>query len=258
MQLWAHMCWFEAQRFKAYPLEIVAGVFSRFSEAILYGTFWLVVSQFAAPGSVSATDIIGYYLIITGLTPFFYAGFGIAGMTIELIKSGELSQTLIRPINPILYPWALRTGRNVINILFGVVQIVIGIIVMGGLKPQSLPFLLPVFFNAAALNAAFNIMLSAAAFYLTDARNLKNAFLHLASFLRGERMPIYLMHPGFAHILMLTPFPASMYHLAVVLQGRHLPDWNDILVGSLWAVALLFASIKLWKSGLRHYEATGI
>jgi ABC-type uncharacterized transport system permease subunit len=252
------MTWFEAQRFKAYPAEIAASIFGRLAELTLYATFWLVVAQFATQGNINAQNIISYYLIISGLTSFFYSGYGIAGMTIDMVKSGELSQTLIKPINPILYPWAVRTGRNLINIGFGAVQVIVGLFLSGGMRAEALPFLIPVLFNTALLNAAFNIMLGATAFYLVDGRGLKNAFLHLSSFLRGERMPIYLMTPGFVHILMLTPFPASLYHLAILVQGTRLPEWGDVMVGSAWAVVLLWASVKFWQVGLKRYEAVGI
>ncbi len=257
IKLWFYMCLFEAGRFKAYPHEIAAGLFARLAEIALYGSFWIVVSQLSNAG-IDARDILGYYLIITGLMPFFYAGFGIGGLTNDMIKSGELNQSLIRPISPIIHPWAMRTGRNAINIAFGVLQIIVGIIMTGGLKPEILPMLLPVILNTAALNASFNIFLGAMGFYLTDGRHFKNAFLHFATFLRGDRMPIYLMEPGFAHLLMLTPFPASMYHLTMLLHGSHLPSWGDILIGSVWAITLLFVSVRLWKFGLRRYEAVGI
>lgn len=256
--LWAHMCWFEAQRFRAYPLELAAGIFGRLAEMSLYATFWIVVGQFASGGSINSVDIIGYYLIITGLAPIFYTGFGVASATVDMIKSGELSQTLIRPINPIIHPWALRTGRNAIDIVFGVMQVAVGMIITGGIQADSLPFLLPVLLNTAALNAAFNILIGALGFYMTDGRGFKNTFLHTASFLRGERMPIYLMHPAFVEFLMLTPFPASIYHLAIVLKGTQLPEWQDVLVGSIWAVCLLAAAVLVWKQGLKRYEAAGI
>ena len=252
------MCWFEAQRFRAYPLEIAAGIFGRLAEMSLYATFWIVVGHFAAPGNISPLDIIGYYMIITGLSPFFYTGFGIAGMTVDMIKNGQLNQTLIRPINPIIHPWALRTGRNSIDLIFGGVQVIIGMVLTGGLRPDALPFLVPVLLNTMALNASFNIIIGAMGFYLTDGRGLKNSFLHLASFLRGEKMPIYLMEPAFASFLMLTPFPASIYHLTITLKGTQLPAWNDVLVGSVWAAILLFVAVRVWRRGLKKYEAVGI
>ena len=256
-KLWASMCWFEAQRFRAYPLELVASVLGRIAEFTLYSTFWITVAHFTAPGSINPIDIIGYYMIITGLTPFFYTGLGIAGMTVDMIKSGELNQTLIRPINPILHPWALRTGRNAADMGFGLVQVAIGIVITGGMQAEALPFLLPVLFNTAAINAAFNIAIGALGFYMTDGRGFKNAFMHLAAFMRGEKMPIYLMQPQFVSFLMLTPFPASIYHLVIILKGG-VPQWGDVAVGSLWAVGLLIFAIALWKRGLRKYEAIGI
>jgi len=256
-RLWFDMCLFEASRFRTYPHEIAAGVFSRLAEVALFSSFWFIVGQTNGAG-INLTDILGYYLIMSGLMPFFYLGFGVGGMIIDMIKSGELNQTLIRPINPILHPWAIRTGRNAINIAFGILQVTVGMVISGGVRAEALPMLVPVLLNTAALNASFNIFLGAMGFYLTDGRNFKNAFFHVALFCRGERMPLYLMEPAFAHLLMLTPFPASIYHLTMLLHGVHLPTWPEVLVGSVWTAALLLASVKIWKLGLRRYEAVGI
>lgn len=252
------MCWFEALRFRAYPLELVASLFSRLAEVTLYITFWLIVSALSQKGDIHPQDIVGYYLIITGLTPFFFAGFGVGSMAIDQIKNGQLSQVLVRPINPIWYPWANRVGRNSINLLFGLAEIAAGMIISGGLKPEALPFLLPVLFNTFMINAAFNIMIGSCAFYFTEGRGIKNAALHVASFARGEKMPIHLMPPGLASFLLLTPFPASQYHLAIVLQGNRLPAWGDVLIGFMWSIALLITAVWLWQRGLRRYEAVGL
>lgn len=258
LQLFWKMTAFEALRFKAYPHEIFASLAARFAELALYCTFWLVIGQFSANQSFTPMDVISYYLIVSGLTPFLYSGFGFAGMTQDLIKNGTLTQALIRPINPIFYPLALRTGRNAINLLFGLGQVVIGFVLAGGLNPAGLPFLLPVLWNAVALNMAFNIIIGTAGFYTTEARGIKNASLHLASFARGEKMPLFLMTPELAGFLLLTPFPASQYHLATTIQGVHLPAWGDVLIGMAWSVALLFGALWLWRRGLRRYEAVGL
>ncbi|HWZ65172.1 MAG TPA: ABC-2 family transporter protein [Patescibacteria group bacterium] len=252
------MCWFEAQRFRAYPLEIVGGLGSRLAELALFITFWLIVGRFSANGAIRPLDVISYYMIITGFMPFFYLGFGIAGTTIEMIKNGELSQVLIKPVNPLLYPWAQRTGQNLINVLFGLLQISIGMYISGGIKPHAWQFLVPVVLNMALLNAAFNIAIGTLGFYMIEARPLKNSLLVLISFLRGERMPIFLMPANVVGFLMLTPFPASQYHLAILLQGTRLPLWHDVWVGTAWGVTLFLASLWLWKRGLRRYEAVGI
>jgi ABC-2 type transport system permease protein len=258
LRLLFSMCWFEAQRFKAYPLEIVGSLAARLSEAALYITFWLIVSQFSANQTIKLLDVVSYYMIITGLIPLFYIGYGIAAQMIDMIKTGELNQVLIKPVNPLLYPWARRTGRNLINTTFGLLQASVGIYLMGGIPARAWPFLIPVLFNTILLNAAFNISIGALGFYITEARQLKNAILLLASFARGERMPIYLMPAHIVGFLMLTPFPASQYHLAILLQGVRLPVWQDVWIGTIWGIALFSASLWFWKRGLRRYEAVGI
>jgi hypothetical protein len=90
LKLLASMSWFEAQRFRAYPLEIVASIFSRLAEVALYTAFWFIVSAYGAHGNITMKDIIAYYLIVTGLTPFFYAGFGVASMTLTKRLFGPL------------------------------------------------------------------------------------------------------------------------------------------------------------------------
>lgn len=254
--LWS-MCVFEAQRFRAYPLELVASVFGRLAETALYTSFWLIVASLSN-GGIEPLDIISYYLIMSGLIPFFNLNLGVAGMTLEHIKSGELSQTLLKPVSPILFPWAARTGRSLFNYAVGVLQIVAGMVLSGGLQPEAWPFLLPVLLNMFCINASFNIFVSALGFYFTEARNLKNAWLHIASFARGEKMPLHFMPPGLAAFLMFTPFPASQYHLAILLQGVRMPTWSDVLIGCAWSVVLLAGAIAFWKRALRRYEATGL
>lgn len=253
-----HLCWFEAQRFRAYPLEILASVFSRLAEAALFITFWVIISRLSSRGHINTRDIVAYYLIVTNLTPFFYTGFGIGSAIIDQVKSGRLSQTLMRPASPLLYPWANRTGRNLINLIFGAIGISIGMIISGGIHTNALPFLVPVLLNTFAINAALNIVIGTSSFYFTEAHGIKNSVHHIAAFARGERMPLYLMSPGLAHFLQLTPLPASQYHLTLLLQGTRLPGWSDVWIGSLWGVALLTTSILFWRYSLKHYEAVGL
>lgn len=258
LKLLGHMCWFEAQRFRAFPLEIVASIVARVIETTLFITFWLLVGQFSGSGDIEPRDVISYYMITSGLIPFFFLQLGIASQTMKLIKRGELNQILIRPIDPIFYPWAMRVGRSAVNLLFGLLQVVIGIVIAGGISPQALPYFVPVLLNALLLNVAFNIMVGTVAFYVTEASGFKNAIVHVLRLSRGELMPLFLMPAGVAAALQFTPFPASQYHLAILLQGTRVPEWGFVLVGFVWAVGLLFVAIRFWNRGLKKYEAIGI
>jgi len=257
-KLMASMCWFEAQRYKAFPLETIAKIFGQSAEVLLFITFWLLVGKYSSSGAIVPKDVISYYLIISGLNPFFYLGFGIASQTIRMIKGGELNQVLIKPINPLIYPWAIRTGQNIVGLVFSFFQVIIGIAIAGGISSRSLPYLIPVIFNMVLINAAFNIILGTFGFYLTEASGVKNAFLQLASLCRGELIPLFLLPASILTALQFTPFPASQYHLTILLQGTRLPSWGFVLLGSAWAVVLMFIAVAFWRKGLKKYEAIGL
>lgn len=224
---------------------------------MLFITFWLLVSKYSLTGSINTRQIISFYLISSGMTPFFYQGFGIGSMTIKLIKSGELNQILIKPINPILYPWAIRTGRNAVNLTVGLTEVIIGIVVMGGLSTKVLPYLPFVLLNTLLINEAFNIFIGTIGFYTIEALGIKSSAEMLASFFRGSYVPLFLMPTALASFLQYTPFPASQYHLARLLQGQT-PPFHFMLLGTVWAVVLITLAVQGWHRGLEKYEAVGI
>lgn len=259
VKLFPRLVWFEAQRFKAYPLEGLANVFNQSLDTTLFITFWLVVGRFSTGGGLNVRDVVGYYLIAVGLTPFFYTGFGIAGMFLKLIKNGELNQLLIKPVNVLVYPWAMRTGRNAVNLLISTLQIFAGFLVAGAhFHGRQYVLFIPVVLNMFLINAAFNILIGTLAFYYTEVKGFQSSAVHIARLLRGEVMPLFLMPLGLFHFLQWTPFPASMYHLTGLIQGNHLPTFGQVGIGLLWGLGLIYLAAKLWANGLRHYEAIGL
>lgn len=260
VKLFPRLVWFEAQRFKTYPLEAVASVVERIIMTLLYVVFWLIVGRYSGNKvGLSARSVVSYYLIAGGLTPFFYTGFGVAGQFIRLIKNGELNQLLVRPVNVVVYPWAMRTGKNLASQCVGVIQIVIGfLIAQPDWHAHHYLLLLPVLINMFAINAAFNMLVGTLAFYYTEVKGFQNTAVHISRLLRGELIPLYLLPLTLFHFLQYTPFPASMYHLVSLLQGTHSPTFAQVAIGSAWSLVLLFIAGRFWYMGLKRYEAIGI
>lgn len=257
--MFPRLVWFEAKRFQAYPLEAFANIIERSIQTGLFILLWLTIGRFSNTQLLSAHEVFGYFLIIGGFPPFFYAKMGIAQTLLKLIKNGELSHILLRPVNVIVYPWAMRTGRNFINMCFGLTQIIIGLLIaQPDLAPVQWLLFFPIFINALVINGAFNIMLGTLAFYFIEIKGFISSFGHVATLLRGELIPLFLMPATVQTVLQLTPFPASMYHLVGLLQGQHIPSYGQIVVGSIWAIVLLILAIHFWKRGLKKYEATGL
>jgi ABC-2 type transport system permease protein len=254
--LWT-LIMFEAKRYKAFPTEIAAAIVSRLVELSLFITFWLLVSKYSGATNIAPTDIISFYLIIGGIQTFFYTEFGIGSELIKLVKFGELNQVLIRPIEPFLVPWAQRVGKSLINFVFGALQIILGVAIAGGLRGAAWLLLPVVLFNTFVINLAFNMILGTLSFYMVEANGVKNTFSHIARLCGGQLIPLFLMPVGVATALQFTPFPAAQYQLAILLQGKHDVSVGFVLIGLLWAVALIVFARYFWKRSLRHYEAVG-
>jgi ABC-2 type transport system permease protein len=259
VRLFPRLVWFEAQRYRAYPLEAIATVAERLIYAGLFILFWLLVGRYSGAQNIHAKDVIGYYMLMSGLIPFFYTNFSIANDFIVLVKEGRLSQLLIRPVNVLVYPWAQRTGRSVLNYIVSICLIAGGLLVSAPhWTPAEAALFVPVIINMFFINAAFNVLIGTIAFYFVEAKGFQSSCNNLFRLLRGEIIALYYMPPQIAHALQFTPFPASLYHLTALLQGKYPPAPWQVAIGSLWAAGLSLLAILAWRRGLKKYEAVGL
>lgn len=252
------MTFFESRRFAMFPTEVVASIMARLIEVTLYVTFWLIVGKYAGSGNVIPKEVISYYLIINGITAFFFTQIGIGSLIIKMIKFGELNQALIKPVSPLLVPWSQRAGRNILNMLLGGIQIIIGIIIAGGITLHAGILLPLVLFNTIVINLAFNFIVGTFGFYFTEAGGIKNTFVHIYNLCGGVLMPLFLMPTWVAAALQFTPFPAAQYQMAILLQGIYPVQAGFVCIGTLWAIALMIFAIWYWRHSLNRYEAIGI
>jgi ABC-2 type transport system permease protein len=257
IKLFGQLTIFEAYRYKVYPSELVSILTRRFIELALYISFWLIISNYST-ANISAQDIIGYYLIINGLTSFLFTQMGAGSDLIKKIKTGELNQILIKPMPALFSPFSSRTGKNFINLIIGFIQIIVGIFIAGGINGSNF-YLLPILlFNALVINVSLNIILGSLGFYFVEAGGIKNIFLHIINLCGGVLMPLFFMPVAVANALQIfTPFPAAQYQLTIFLQGKYpLNNWF-VLIGFFWALLLLYLSLKFWRYSLTKYEAVG-
>ena len=258
IKLLVKMTIFEAKRFKIFPTEVIGTILARLVRLIFLATFWLMVAKYSGDSNISPIQIISYYLIISGITGFFYTQMGIAYQLIRMIRSGELNQALVKPISPIIAPWSQRAGRNFINLIWGGSEVIIGIILAGSMHWHSSYMLPIVLFNTFVINICLNIIIGSAGFYFIEASGIRNAFLHICNLFGGVLIPLFLMPVAVSNAFQFTPFPAAQYHLTILLQGIVSPSPFFITVGFIWAIVLIFAARWFWRISIRRYEGVGI
>lgn len=257
IKLFFLLTFFEAKRFQAYPTEIVASIARRSIEITLYITFWLIVSEYSTT-AINGRDIVSYYLIITGITSFFFTQLGAGSQLVQLIKTGELNQVLIKPMPALLAPFSIRAGRNLINYIWGALQIVAGMIIAGGIGSSNWALFPVILLNTVLINIALNIFVGTLGFYFIEAGGIKNVVMHIISICGGLLIPLFLMPENISKALqILTPFPAAQYQLAIFLQGKYPLSITFVFIGLAWGLVVFFGSIKFWNFSLQRYEGTG-
>jgi ABC-type uncharacterized transport system permease subunit len=72
----------------------------------------------------------------------------------------------------------------------------------------------------------------------------------------GYGIPLVLYPDSLQNIFNLLPFKFLYYIPSLILSGVARPDLSHTLIqGAVWSVVLLFASVSLWRLGIRRYSA---
>lgn len=181
-------------------------------------------------------------------------------MMVEEVVNGSINTILSRPLSFYEYYLSQTLGYKVVTTAFS----------MTVPLAASLYFKLPVFYERLPLAMllviyyillvhTMSFMVATLGFYLSRVRSftlLKNLTLLL---LGGELVPIDLMPPKLAELLMALPFSSGVYiplayitgrgHSDLIYQGFFNVTWGLIVCGCL--------SYLMWNRGVRQYTGTG-
>lgn len=181
-------------------------------------------------------------------------------MMVEEVASGSINVILTRPISFYEYYLSQLMGYKIITtILSMIAPLLVTYFFDLPVHYSRLPLAISLVFYYLFLVHTLSFVISTFAFYMTRVRSLtlvKNLTLWL---LAGELVPIDLMPPAIAKILLLSPFPAGVYTPVAYITGR---AGSDLVLQSFISVtvSIFFAVILgtvLWRKGLQSYTGTG-
>ncbi len=181
----------------------------------------------------------------------------------DKIKSGQFSNTLIRPYNYFFWQFFGALASQFIELL------VMSLLFLAFLAflPQyiSLPsapnlliftLLLPLIFT---LNYLLNLILAGVAFWVTDIRLFSTFIILAANFLSGEMLPIDLFPAFLERVARFLPFQYRIFFPISVYNGQlnnsQIIYGTGIMLG--WILTLALITYKLWQKGIKKYEAVG-
>lgn len=210
--------------------------------------------------SYGRADFAAYFLIymVFGHLTMSWDAFEFAW----LVRDGNLSPRLLRPIHPIHSAAADNVGFKLFtSALLLPVWILLFIILRPSPPPSwtCVAVALPALVLAAVIRYLWQYALASIAFWTTRVDAINQLWFTLDSFLAGRIAPVALM-PGWLGILATySPFRAMGAFPVELCLGRVPPA--EILPGfglqALWLAVGFVVFRVLWLAGVKQYSAVG-
>ena len=251
---------FSFLRFFTYPFEILAMVLKRIIEVVFLVLFWSIYIK-SSGVSVSIIQITAYFLIAMGVADLVMSRWGALGSLIgNMVKSGQISNYIIKPTKLIPTLYAMSIGRNGMRMMLAVINILIGLMIIPQKNVWTVIIFLLFLINAWFISFAYNIFEGTLFLHFTDAFGIRNSIQNFIRILTGSMVPLYLFPSPLKEILRFSPFPSMVYLPANSLSNPNALSGVgvDLMIGLFWGVILNIVAFNLWNYSMKKYEAVGI
>lgn len=244
-----------------YPLEFVTILLKDFVKLFFFLILWSLILSELKNSNLNLTYIASYYLITGGiadLTMIFRQKFG--AFLRKSIKSGYISNYLIKPIHLLPSMYAVLWGQRSVYNVSAIISIMIGFL----LSPPSSLFnvVLFLFFLLISFGIGFaiNLIEGVLTLHLDSPGGIMNSISHVARLLSGALIPLQFFPPGVRKMIIILPFASAVAAPIDSLNASSLSIsvYKDLSIGLFWVIFLNLIVIYFWKKGLKKYEAVGL
>jgi ABC-2 type transport system permease protein len=233
----------------------------------LLGTVFIWGAIFEAKGgginNFDYASVVFYFLLVLVLDSLITPGDDEWQVAAD-IRDGQMNSFLIKPINYLVYRWALFVSNR---LLYTLVTLPVVIVIFAAFHrylawPSSwgVWFLTLISVIQAGL-IQFLIAYSVAlfAFWMLEISTVVFIIYSFEYFLSGHMFPIGFMPPSIQAILKFLPFPYELYFPIAIFMGQiHGAElWQGLLIQFCWVLIIFFAANTLWQQGLKRYQAVG-
>lgn len=222
---------------------------------------WISLAQGGPIRGYGAADFAAYYLaaiLVRRIT-----GLGIVADMENLVRTGELSIYLVRPLDVMHHFMARILASRLVGIPLVGIPVALAVLLTPGVRFNLQPLNLALFVLACTVGLAFEFLaqyfIGGLSFWITQAHGVGAAYQLARSFLGGYIVPLAMFPAGLQGLLQLLPFQVSMALPVEVLTGRAPPEAALARLGlcCAWTLALAICARLLWRAGLRSYSAVG-
>lgn len=240
-----------------YRAEIYLWVLASVLPLILLGVWAHAAESGAYP--LSRIEFIRYFIAVFVVRQFSFIW--VIWEFEELVVSGNLSQQLLLPIDPVWRFLASHVTERVVRLplVLAVVGVCFGLYRDAFWLPAASDFASAGALLALAFAARFALqyMMSMLSFWSERAASIEELWFVVHLFLSGLIAPLDVYPESVRRITELTPFPYLIYYPVNLLLGRGAPFERAIIVLTIWGGLGWLLQRVLWRRGLRRYSAMG-
>jgi ABC-2 type transport system permease protein len=237
--------------------EIYLWVLASMLPLILLGVWARAAESGAFP--LGRIDFIRYFIAVFVVRQFSFIW--VIWEFEELVVSGNLSQQLLWPIDPV---WRFLAGHLTerlvrLPLVLSVVAVCFALYREAFWLPSAFDLLRATLLLGVAFMARFMLqyMMSMLAFWSERAAAIEELWFVVHLFLSGLIAPLDVYPESVRRVAELTPFPYLVYHPVNLLLGRPLPFARALLVLGAWGLLAFVVQRWLWRRGLERNSAMG-
>lgn len=222
---------------------------------------WSAVAASAPVGRFGARDFSAYFLAIL-IVRQLTGSWLVWEMNMD-IKSGALSQRLLRPIHPLFSYAAENLAALPLRAALCLPIAVVALVTTSGerLQPTALELGLWVLslVGAWAINFFTMALIGSLAFVIDSSTAVFEVYLAAFMVLAGYLVPIELFPSWLSDLARVLPFRYSLAFPVELITGLLDPGraLTELAVQWAFAVASAAAALVAWRAGVRRFSAFG-
>lgn len=227
-----------------------------------FGVYFALWSLTAINDPVALKRLFLYYALYFGIVNNLQRGQG-AQKIADAVGSGNLNSMLLKPV---YYPLVeiIGTGSRLLSLtILPVLLFVAGIVFFPSIFAPANVLHFVAFLVLAIMGfIVWNIMITIigyTSFWVIEIRSFRVVIDLIFEFLKGGYVPAYMFPIALSTALKFTFIPYLVSFPISVYMGE--VGTTEIVTGMLtitaWAIVLLFISVRLYRKGLKNYEAYG-
>jgi len=206
----------------------------------------------------SFQDLIYYFFILFFVQTFVDsdAAYNLSG----LIKSGDLSNSLLWPLSFFWSFFSFHWGKKVYRLFYFLLGIIIlAAVSTTGMNPLKIIIFAVILINAALLIFLYQFFLGSLSFWLVNISSTLWFLRQITDLAGGGWLPLDFFPKNLSAFARVLPFYLTVGFPIEFFQGKitAVLVLKNIFSQYFWIFILFFVVAFLWRKGVKEYEAVG-